>query len=226
MSDLDTPDDIYIVPYNTNFSRRIGLLGLGIFVVGIGLAVAMLGFVWSTTSVAVGHVRLRSVIEHSAPAVVILVAEVVILSIVLVRHIRPRKHPIVTLRPHGIEIHSQYVDIGLLPWSEIESIQKFKFNSWQVGIVPRDIDSLLQQLAPRQQKVMVSLIRFADRLKARGRFISPINIPELYMHITADQLIDHIRAFQLRYHPTGPLAGDEPNADVTAWPPAPGVRIG
>jgi len=116
--------------------------------------------------------------------------------------------------------------LGMLRWDEIESIQVFRRSSPCLGIIPRDVDALMQRYKPLQRWQMKSAAERLKQGKWRDRFYSPFCIPQRYMYITADELIEHIRSFQLRYYPTGPLAGDDPNTDPAAWPPAPGGRRG
>ena len=85
---------------------------------------------------------------------------------------------------------------------------------------------MLRSLKPFQRWLLRSQSRITGDLNGLSRTSRAVKVSQNYMDITAGQLIEHIRAFQLRYYPTGPLAGDDPNADAAAWPPKPGARTG
>ena len=130
--------------------------------------------------------------------------------------------PIVTMTRDGISIHAPNLDIEMLPWDEIATIQPHAKRGNQIGIVPKDMSSINSRL-PHSQRRMDRLSKhLVNNAKREGEFWAPIYIPEKYMFISTDDLMAHIRDFQPQGDSTEALINRNiPPHDSAVWPPPP-----
>lgn len=137
----------------------------------------------------------------------IVAIEVAALIFFATRSHKRQTEPIVTLSPEGIETHSLWQHVGLLRWDEIEEIRAYTFLYRYVGITPRDMGAVCRRLGAGKAW-MVWLNDWSIRLFYRPLriYMAPINIPQEYLPITADELMEHICAYQAAYAPASAVA--------------------
>ncbi len=123
-----------------------------------------------------------------------------------------QNRPLITLSPEGLIIHTVATQIGLLRWDEIGEVRTYTFIYRYVGIVPRDPAALYRRLGSRS--LLLRLNSWCVPLyRLFGQFIAPINIPQEYLPMSADELATLIRDHRPMDPPTPAAAG--------VWPPAP-----
>lgn len=152
-----------------------------------------------------------------------LAAEFGLLYWVQVRSFRKQAKPIVTLSSEGIAVDTLATHLGLIYWSEIEEVRSYTLIYRYVGIVPKNSAALAQRLGKKQSLLMSMNAVCVPLYKPFGIFAAPINIPQVYLPITVDELVAHIRTYQAAYqeeanqfHPGLGLPAIE-----GAWPPPP-----
>ena len=152
-----------------------------------------------------------------------LVAECVFLYAVVVRSHRKQKEPIIVLNSEGIRVDTMATHIGLLRWDEIEEVRPYNFIYRYVGIVPKNTSALCRRLGADRSWI-VHLNAFCIPLyKLIGVFVAPINIPQVYLPITVDELTARILAYQAAHaRSVIPTYGTVPVPhDGSIWPPPP-----
>ncbi len=122
-----------------------------------------------------------------------------------------QNRPLITLSPEGLIIHTVGTQIGLLHWDEIGEVRTYTLLYRYVGIVPRDPGALYRRLGSRSR--LLRLNSWCVPLyRLFGQFVAPINIPQEYLPMSADELAALIRE-RRPLQPPPPVAG--------VWPPAP-----
>ena len=115
-------------------------------------------------------------------------AEIVLLWLVTSASHRKQAKPIVTLRAQGITVDTMATHIDELAWEDIAEVRCYTFIYRYVGIVPRDIFGLSRRLGVRRGWLLWMNGVNMPLYKALGMFFAPINIPQVYLPITADEL--------------------------------------
>lgn len=152
-----------------------------------------------------------------------LLAECVFLYAIQARSHWKQKVPIVVLNSEGITVDTTATHLGLIRWNEIEEVRSYTLIYRYVGIVPKDTSALCRRLGTGRSW-MLQLNAFCIPLyKLLGIFVAPINIPQVYLPITVDELTARIRACHEAYlRPVVPAYQSVPVAhDGSIWPPPP-----
>lgn len=153
----------------------------------------------------------------------LLLAECIFLYAVMARSHRKQKKPIVVLNAEGIAVDTTATHIGLIRWDEIEEVRPYTLIYRYVGIVPKNTSALCQRL-DGGRSWMLQVNAFCIPLyKLLGIFVAPINIPQVYLSVTADELATRIRAYQEAHaRPVAHAYGAAPHtSDGSIWPPPP-----
>jgi hypothetical protein len=171
-----------------------------------------------------GHAPLF--VRTSSPIVVVLgglpwflTAEILILWLISGRAQRKQVKPLVTLSPQGMSIDTTAQHLGLLTWDEIGEVRTYNLIYRYVGIVPRDTQALCRRLGTRRSWVLWMNAACIPLYKLFGRFVAPINIPQVYLPVTADELAATIHRYQAAYARTPNWEALPPSENV--WPPPP-----
>lgn len=152
-----------------------------------------------------------------------LLAECAFLYVVMARSHRKQQKPIVVLNSEGITVDTTATHLGLIRWDEIEEVRSYTLIYRYVGIVPKNSSALCRRLGTGRSW-MLQLNTFSIPLyKLLGIFVAPINIPQVYLPITVDELTARIRAYHEAYiRPVVPAYQSVPIAyDGSIWPPPP-----
>ncbi len=135
-----------------------------------------------------------------------LLAECALLYVVMARSHKKQKKPIVVLSAEGIAVDTTATHLGLIRWEEIEQVRSYTLIYRYVGIVPKNTSALCQRLG-RSRSWMLQVNAFCIPLyKLLGIFVAPINIPQVYLPITVDELTARIHAYQKAHARTIPYA--------------------
>lgn len=146
-----------------------------------------------------------------------LVAEVVVLYIIVRRATLNQKKPAVRLTPEGITVYSLGMQLGLIRWEEIAEIRAYTFIYRCVGIVLRDIGAVARRAKASSALVLRLNQFFIPLYQAFGIFVAPINIPQVYLSLSADELLARIKAYRAAYAQALPRQTALPGV----WPPPP-----
>jgi hypothetical protein len=165
-------------------------------------------------------------VRTSSPAAVILgwapwfvTAEVLIVWLIAGRAQRKQIKPLVVLSPQGISIDTTAQHLGLLTWDEIAEVRTYNLCYRYVGVVPRDTQALCRRLGTRRSWLLWLNAACIPLYKPFGIFVAPINIPQVYLPVTADELAATIHRYQAAYVRTPNWEALPPSENV--WPPPP-----
>ena len=155
----------------------------------------------------------------------LLVGECALLYLVMVRSYKKQKNPIITLSARGIEVDTSGTHLGLIYWNEIEEIRNYTCIYRFVGIVPKNTIALCQRLGMRRAWLVQMNAACIPLCKPFGLFVAPINIPQLHISLSADELLKHIQFYRAAYTEQCnlPPGLDLPSAEGV-WPPPPQKR--
>ena len=148
-----------------------------------------------------------------------LFAEVVFLWLVVGRSCRRRQRD--GAKANG----SRPAHMGEMSWDEVGEVRCYTFLYRYVGVVPADTAALCRRLGPRRAWLLWMNAACIPLYKFFGLFVAPINIPQVYLPIPAEELASSIRSYQAAYgRPSafgyGQSTPLEPPTEGT-WPPPP-----
>lgn len=152
-----------------------------------------------------------------------LLAECVLLYSLAARSYRKQAKPILTLSSEGIGVDTMGTHLGLIYWDEIEEVRNYTLIYRNVGIVPKNTAALRQRLGMKRTQLLRLNAGVIPLYKLLGIFVAPINIPQVHLPITADELLARIQLYQAAYsHRTNRLPPSTGSSDIEGvWPPAP-----
>lgn len=130
--------------------------------------------------------------------------------------LRRQQLPIVILSPDGITVRTLGTQVGLIPWEEISEIRAYNLLYRFVGIVPRDSDGLCRRMGTIRALLLRLNSWVIPLYRLFGVFVAPINIPQEYLPITADELAARIGDYRASAPP--PSAQ---RVQTSVWPPPP-----
>lgn len=155
----------------------------------------------------------------------LLVGECAFLYLVMARSYKKQKKPILTLSASGIEVDTTGTHLGLIYWNEIEEIRSYTCIYRFVGIVPKNTTALCQRLGMRRAWLVQLNAACIPLYKPFGLFIAPINIPQLHISLSADELLKHIQFYRAAYSRQCSLPpGLDLPSEEGVWPPPPQKR--
>ena len=151
-----------------------------------------------------------------------LVAECTFLYFMSVRSYKNQSKPIVTLSSEGIGVDTQGSHLVLIYWDEIEEVRNYNLIYRYVGIVPKNLNALIQRLGMRRAWLLRFNAACIALYKPFGLFVAPINIPQVHLSISADELLSHIQHYQ-RVYSQSSIRHQPGQVFVTegVWPPPP-----
>jgi hypothetical protein len=127
--------------------------------------------------------------------------------------LRRQWRPIVTLSPEGITIYTLMTQIGLIQWGEIQEVRPYNLLYRSVGIVPFQLNALYRRVGFGPTLLLRMNSWCIPLFQMFGIFIAPINIPQEYLPISADELATHIQEYR--------AASLVRQAEPGVWPPPP-----
>ena len=153
----------------------------------------------------------------------LLLAECGFLYVVMARSHRKQTKPIVVLNSEGIAVDTAATHIGLVRWDEIEEVRPYTLIYRYVGIIPKNTNALCRRLGGKRSWIVKLNAALIPPYKLLGIFVAPINIPQVYLPVTADELTARIHTYQAAY---ARQAFDARQAslspgDGSVWPPPP-----
>lgn len=126
-----------------------------------------------------------------------LAIEIAAIAFFVKKGLKQQAEPIITLSLEGIRVHAQLQNIGFIAWDEVADARAYTLFYRYVGIVPKDTGMICRRAGTRRATT-VWLNEWCIRLIYRPLriFVAPINIPQEHLPISADELMEHIRAYQ------------------------------
>jgi len=134
------------------------------------------------------------------------------------------RKPIVIVSKAGIYVDTVATHIGQLKWDEISSIRAYTLIYKCVGITLFDMKALCRRQGLRKTWLLQANAWCGPFNELFGIRSAPINIPQEYIPISADELVERIDKYR---HENGiDLFGSfqMPNENANTWPPKPRLR--
>ena len=128
-----------------------------------------------------------------------LLAEVPVLYLVMSRKIKAQTKPIVSLSSQGITINTTCSQIGFVRWNEIKNVHAYSLGTRFVGITLHDPKSVYGRVGLKRSGVMQMNELVVPLYKLLRIKVAPINIPQEYLPMSADQLLAQIEAYRAAY---------------------------
>jgi len=118
-----------------------------------------------------------------------------ILSIVMRRFTQPA----ITLSPAGISVRYFQIDLGLIPWDEIEKVRvcASAIQGACVGIVLKDMEQLASRLPTRHGSgIRMGAAYLQHMPQWTQKYIEPIAIMEEFLPIRAGEMVRQIKDYR------------------------------
>jgi hypothetical protein len=129
----------------------------------------------------------------------ILLAEIPVLYFLVSRNLTKQTKPIVSFSSSGITVNTLGSQIGFLRWDEIKEIYTYNLMYRFVGIELKDPKTVYARLGLKGSW----LLRLNDLVIPLYKLfrirVAPINIPQEYLPMSADELLTQIEACRSTY---------------------------
>jgi hypothetical protein len=125
-----------------------------------------------------------------------LAVEFFLLGYTVRRRLRQQSGPAVTLGPEGISVNLLATRIGQLQWHEIADVRCYWLLYRFVGIVPVDSATVYQRIGMKRSFLMRMNQFLIPMYRLFGTFVAPINIPDEYLPLSADELAAQIQGWR------------------------------
>ena len=129
----------------------------------------------------------------------ILLAELPILYWLVSRSLKKQSKPIVSLSSQGITIHTLCTQVGFIPWDEIKEVKTYNLFYRFVGITLKHPGNLYQRIGLKRSFLMWTNGLIAPLYRLIGIPVAPINIPQEYLPMSADELQAKIDSYRTTY---------------------------
>lgn len=124
-----------------------------------------------------------------------LLAECALLYVIMARAHKKQKKPIVVLSAEGITVDTTATHVGLIRWEEIAEVRSYTLIYRYVGIVPENTGALCRRLGGSRSWLLQINALCIPLYKMLGVFVAPINIPQVYLPVTVDELTARIHTY-------------------------------
>ena len=129
----------------------------------------------------------------------ILLAEIPVLYFFVSRKLKTQTKPIVSVSSQGITVHTLCSQVGFLRWDEVKDVYAYSMGYRFVGITLNDPKTVYRRIGlkrswmPRMNALVAPLHKpFRIRL-------APINIPQEFLPLSADEMAAQIVAYKFMY---------------------------
>lgn len=129
----------------------------------------------------------------------ILLAEIPVLYLLVSRKLKQQSKPIVTLSSQGMTIHTICTQMGFLRWDEIKDVYTYSLGYRFVGITLNDPKTVWARVGLKRSWLMQTNRFVAPLYRPFGIRVAPINIPQEYLPMSADELLAQINAYRAMY---------------------------
>ena len=128
-----------------------------------------------------------------------LLIEIVVLYGLVSRSLKKQSKPIVSLSSQGITIHTLCTQVGFLRWDEIKEVRTFNLLFRFVGISLNHPKTVYQRLGLKRSWLMRMNGFVASVYNLFRIHLAPINIPQEYLPMSADELQAKIDSYRITF---------------------------
>lgn len=129
----------------------------------------------------------------------ILLAELPVLYFLVSRKLTKQTKPIVSLSAHGITVNTICTQVGFLRWDEIQDVYTYNMCYRFVGITLTDPSTVYGRIGLKRSWLLRMNGLFAPLYKPFRIRVAPINIPQGYLPMSADELLARIKEYRTLY---------------------------
>lgn len=126
----------------------------------------------------------------------VLLLELPVLYFMVTRKLKQQAKPIVTLSSLGITVHTLATQAGFIPWQEVAEARAYSLLYRFVGISLKKPRTLYSRVGLARSYLMQMNGLVAPLYRLIGIRVAPINIPQEYLPMTADELAARIEAYR------------------------------
>jgi len=128
-----------------------------------------------------------------------LLLETPVLYFLVSKSFAKQAKPVLSLSSMGITVNVLGCRVGYLPWDEIQDIYPFRFGERMIGITLKDPKKVYARLGLKHSLFPRMNALVAPLYKPFGIRIAPIIFPVAYLPVSADELLEQIRAYRPLY---------------------------
>ena len=128
-----------------------------------------------------------------------LLLETPVLYFLLSRNFAKQTKPILSISSMGITVNTLGCRVGFLPWEEIKDVYTYKIGERLVGITLQDPQKVYAHLGLKHSLIPRMNALVAPLYKPFGIRVAPITFPAAYLPVSADELLEQIRAYRSLY---------------------------
>lgn len=129
----------------------------------------------------------------------VLLAEIPILYFLVARALQKQTKPIVSLSSQGITVHTLCTQVGFLRWDEIKDVYTYNLGYRLIGITLNDPKTVYRRLGLKRSWMLRANGLVAPLYKPFRVRVAPINIPQEYLPMSADELLVQIQTYRDAY---------------------------
>jgi len=128
-----------------------------------------------------------------------ILAEIPVLYFIMSRSLKKQSKPIVSLSSQGITINTLCTRVGFLRWDEIKDVRAYNLLYRFVGITLHDPGAVYNRIGLKRSYLMRANELVIPLYKLLRIPVAPINIPQEYLPMSADELMLQIEAYRNFY---------------------------
>lgn len=129
----------------------------------------------------------------------VLLAEIPILYPLVSRSLARQTAPILSFSSLGITVNTLCTQVGFLRWDEIKDVYAYTLFSRFVGITLNDPKTVYERIGLKRSWLLQLSGMVAPFYKPFRIRVAPINIPQEYLPMSADELLAQINAYRATY---------------------------
>jgi hypothetical protein len=185
MLNVEGPVTIY-----TDTRKAIRILGLQFLCVGVPTNLLLLAILCGPSGSRKGMIDL---LPWS------LLAVMPLFFLLVARSLTHQTRPIVSLSSLGITVNTLGTQVGFLCWSEIKDVYVYCLDERYVGITLNDPGTVYGRIGLKGSWLLRMNRLIAQLFKPFRIRVAPINIPQGYLPMSADELLTQIKAYRAIY---------------------------
>ena len=129
----------------------------------------------------------------------VLLAEIPVLYFLVSRKLTRQTKPIVSFSSQGITVNTLCTRVGFLRWDEIKDVTTYNLGFRFVGITLNDPATVYRRLGLKDSWLLRLNGLVVPLYKLVRIRVAPINIPQEYLPLSADELLAQINAYRATY---------------------------
>ena len=128
-----------------------------------------------------------------------LLAELPLLYFMMARKLAQQTKPIVSLSSQGITVNALWSRVGFLRWDEIKDVHAYSLGYRFVGITLNDPKTVYRRIGLKRSWILRMNGAVVPLYKLFRIRVAPINIPQEFLPMSADELTAQIQAYRDAY---------------------------